>query len=155
MAFANSYQKIESYEKFRELIDKRGLVLLKEQEPDYCKRVRTCKTLGLSYRKMLAECNPLLSGKFNRYIDLLESIFEVGYYWKRITETTRLIEVSVPITSPYTMEQSSWITYNLDFYWHSTYGLFERLTKFLTIFKRMYKSPSNEEVYNKQLYYYI
>ena len=143
--FSNSYPVIQSYEKFEELVYQRGLVLLQEKEPRYCQRFRTCETLNLEPSQTLKECNPLLSGKFNRFTDLLESIYEVGYYWKRLTETARLLEVNVPETPLQQMNEASWFIYNLDLYWHTVYGLEERTIKFLTIFKRMYKSPSPEE----------
>jgi uncharacterized protein YktA (UPF0223 family) len=144
-AFVDSYPVIESYEKFEELVNDRGLALLQEKEPGYCGRFRTCQTLGLNASKTLEECTPLLSGKFDRFLDLLESIYEVGYYWKRLTETARLLEINVPVTPLQQMEEASWFIYNLDFYWHTDYGLQERLIRFLTIFKRMYKSPIPEE----------
>ena len=144
-AFSDSYQVIESYENFKELINKRGLVLLQEKEPSYCAHFRTCETLSLEPSQTLKECNQLLSGKFNRFVDLLESLYEVGYYWKRLTETARLLEANVPETPSKQINEASWFVYNLDSYWHAVYGLEERIIKFLTIFKRMYKSPSNEE----------
>jgi len=151
-AFGDSYQVILSYEKFKELINKRGLVLLKENEPRYCERFRICETLGLKPNQTLKECNPLLSGKFNRFIDLLESINEVGYYWKRLTETARLLEIDVPQTPLKQMNEASWFIYNLDSYWHAAYGLEERIIRFLTRLKRMYKSPSAEEAELLELY---
>jgi hypothetical protein len=151
-AFCDSYQVIQSYEKFKELVNERGLVLLQEEEPSYYQRFQTCVALGLKPSQTLKECNPLLSGKFNRYIDLLESIFEVGYYWKRLTETARLLEANVPQTSPQQIDEASWFIYNLDAYWHAAYGLQDRLIKFLTIFKRIYKSPNTEEKELLELY---
>jgi len=144
-AFSDSYQVIQSYENFKELINKRGLVLLQEKEPSYCAHFRTCETLSLEPSQTLKECNQLLSGKFNRFVDLLESIYEVGYYWKRLTETARLLEVNVPETPSKQMDEASWFIYNLDFYWHVDYSLEERIITFLTRFKRMYKSQSTEE----------
>jgi hypothetical protein len=145
MAFSDSYQTIQSYEKFKKLINQRGLVLLQQEEPSYCKRFRTCETLRLKPSQTLKECNPLLSGKFSRFVDLLESLYEVGYYWKRLTETSRLLEANVPETPLQQMNEASWFIYNLDFYWHTVYSLQERLIRFLTIFRRMYKLPSPEE----------
>jgi len=136
---------IQSYEEFKELINQRGLVLLQEKEPSYCERFRTCETLRLKPSQTLKECNQLLSGKFNRFVDLQESLYEVGLYWKRLTETARLLEAKVPKTPLHQMTKASWFIYNLDFYWHAVYSLEERIIRFLTIFKRMYKSPSNEE----------
>ena len=144
-AFSDSYQVIQSYENFKELINKRGLVLLQEKEPSYCAHFRTCKTLSLEPSQTLKECNQLLSGKFNRFVDLLESLYEVGYYWKRLTETARLLEANVPETLSKQINEASWFVYNLDFYWHVDYSLEERIITFLTIFKRMYKSQSTEE----------
>lgn len=144
-AFRDSYPVIQSYEKFKELINKRGLVLLQEREPSYYGRFRTCQTLKLEPSQTLNECNPLLSGKFNRFVDLLESLFEVGYYWKRLTETVRLLQANVPETPLQQMNEASWFIYNFDFYWQTIYSLQDRFIKFLTIFKRMYKSPSPEE----------
>ena len=144
-AFSDSYQVIQSYEKFKELVNKRGLALLQEKEPRYCERFLTCETLSLKLGQTLKECNPLLSGKFNRFIDLLESLYEVGYYWKRLTETGRLLQATVPETPLQQMNEASWFIYNLDFFWLTVYSLHDRLIKFLTIFKRMYKSPSPEE----------
>ncbi|MFH0847221.1 MAG: hypothetical protein V1894_04110, partial [Chloroflexota bacterium] len=141
----DSYQVIQPYERFKELINKRGLVLLQEKEPRYCQRFQTCETLRLEPSQTLRECNPLLSSKFNRFVDFLESMYEVGYYWKRLTETARLLEVNVPETPLQQMNEASWFIYNLDFYWHTVYGMEERIIKFLTILKRMYKSPSPEE----------
>jgi len=145
IAFSDSYQLIQPYENFKELINKRGSVLLKETEPNYCQRFQTCETLGLTPKQILKQCSPLLSGKFNRFIDLLESLFEVGYYWKRLTETARLLEVNVPKTPNNQIHEASWFIYNLDFYWHAAYGLEERIICFLTRFKKIYKSPSPEE----------
>ena len=144
-AFSDSYQLIQSYEKFKELINNRGLVLLQEKEPSYCQRFRTCETLMLKPSQTLKVCNTLLSGKFNRFVDLQESLYEVGLYWKRLTETARLLEANVPKTPLQQMTEASWFIYNLDFYWHAVYSLEERIIRFLTIFKRLYKSPSNEE----------
>ena len=144
-AFRDSYQVIQSYEKFKELIDKRGLVLLLEREPSYCQRFRTCETLRLKLSQTVKECNPLLSGKFNRFVDLLESLYEVGYYWKRLTETARLLEVNAPKTPINQIDEASWFIYNLDFYWHAAYGLEDRIIRFLKIFKRLYKSQDTEE----------
>jgi len=87
----------------------------------------------------------MLSGKFSRFVDLLESLFEVGYYWKRLTETGRLLQANVPETPLKQMNEASWFIYNFDFYWQTVYSLQDRFIKFLTIFKRMYKSPSPEE----------
>ncbi len=144
-AFRDSYPVIQSYEKFKELINKRGLVLLQAREPSYCRRFLTCQTLKLEPSQTLNECNPLLSGKFNRFVDLLESLYEVGYYWKRLTETGRLLQANVPETPLQQMNEASWFVYNLDFFWLTVSSLQDRLIKFLTIFKRMYKSPSPEE----------
>ncbi len=143
--FSNSYPLIQSYERFEELVCQRGLVLLQEEEPSYCTRFLTCETLRLEPSQTMKQCNPLLSGKFNRFVDLIESLYEVGYYWKRLTETARLLEVTVPKTPNQQMSESSWFIYNLDSYWHAAYGFEDRIIRFLTIFKRMYKSPSNEE----------
>lgn len=143
--FSNSYPVIQSYEKFKGLINQRGLVLLQEKEPNYCEGFRTCETLRLAPRQTLKECNTLISGKFSRFVDLLESLYEVGYYWKRLTETARLLEVNVPETPLKQMNEASWFIYNLDFYWHTVYGLQERIIKFLAIFKRIYRSPHPEE----------
>jgi hypothetical protein len=151
-AFMDSYPVIESYEKFKELVNDRGLALLQEKEPNYCGRFRNCQTIGLNASKTLEECTPLLSGKFDRFLDLLESIYEVGYYWKRLTETARLLEINVPVTPLRQMEEASWFIYNLDFYWHTDYGLQERLIRFLTIFKRMYKSPTPEDKESLETY---
>ncbi len=150
--FEESYPKIQSYEKFKELINKRGFVLLQEKEPAYCQRFHACETLGLKPRQIMKECNPLLSGKFNRFIDLLESVNEVGYYWKRLTEMARLVEVKAPETPHQQMHEASWFIYNIDYYFHIVYGLQERTIKFLTIFRRMYKSPSPEEAKLLELY---
>lgn len=144
-AFNISYPIIQPLETFRRLLEERGTAILQEKEPDYVKRFQTCLTLALKPRQTLEECNPLLSGKFDRFIDLLESIYEVGYYWKRLTETARLLEANVPETSPEQIDEASWFIYNLDSYWHAVYGLEERIIVFLTRLKRLYKSPSTEE----------
>ena len=78
-------------------------------------------------------------------MDLLESLYEVRYYWKRLTETARLLEVNVPETPLNQISEASWFIYNLDSYWHAVYGLEDRIITFLTRFKRMHKSPSAEE----------
>lgn len=143
--FSDSYPVIQSYEIFKKLINQRGLILLQDNEPNYCNRFQTCETLGFEPRQTLKECNPLLLGKFDRFVDLMEALYEVGYYWKRLTETARLLEVTVPKTPSQQMSESSWFIYNLDSHWHAAYGLEERIIRFLKIFKRMYKSPSNEE----------
>jgi hypothetical protein len=118
---------------------------LKEKELKYCQQFHICDALGYTSSKTLKTCNQLLTGKLNRFIDLLESLYEVGYYWKRLTETDRLLEASAPTTSTYQIKEASWLAYNLDSYWHASYGLEDRIMKFLTIFERIYKSPSSEE----------
>jgi hypothetical protein len=144
-SFNGSYPVIPPVEQFRNLLEDRGLAILREKEPSYVKRFGACVALGLNPSQVLSECNPLLSGKFSKFVDLLESLYEVGYYWKRLTETARLLEARVPETPPNQISESSWFVYNLDAYWHAEYGLEDRIITFLTRFKRMYKSPSAEE----------
>lgn len=143
--FHNSYPVIPPLEQFRNLLEDRGATILREQEPAYVKRFEACLTLGLTPSQVLPECNPLLSGRFSKSVDLLESFYEVGYYWKRLTETARLLEVNVPETPFNQMSEASWFIYNLDAYWHAEYGLEDRILTFLTRFKRAYKLPSTEE----------
>lgn len=143
--FNESYPVIRPLEEFHRLLQNRGIIILHEEEPDYIKRFRTCLTLDLSPSQTLKECNPLLSGRFNRFVDLLESLYETKYYWKRLSETARLLEVNAPKTSKQQISESSWFVHNLDSYWHAVYGLEERIITFLTRFQRMYKSASAEE----------
>jgi len=142
--FSDSYPIIPNLEKFRQMLDEQGKKLLLENEPLYCERFQTCDTLGFTAEQTHKECDPLLSNKLDKYIDLSESFYEVQYYWKRLSETGRLIQVTVPLTSPQ-IRDSSWFIYNLDFYWHALYGLEDRLIRFFTKFKRMYKSSIHEE----------
>jgi hypothetical protein len=141
----DSYPVIPPLGQFRNLLEDQGAMILREKEPAYVKRYETCLTSGLSPSQALSECNPLLSGKFSRFVDLLESLHEVNYYWKRLTETARLLEVNVPETRFNQMNEASWFVYNLDSYWHAVYGLEDRIVTFLTRFKRVYESPSTEE----------
>lgn len=136
---------LQSYEEFKALVYQREAVLLQQKEPSYCTRFRACETLRLEHNQILKECNPLLSSQFQRFVDLMESLYEVGYYWKRLTETARLLEVNVPDTPLQQLNEASWFIYNLDFYWHSVYGLQERIRKLLAILKRIYRSPTPEE----------
>ena len=141
----DSYPVIPPLGQFRNLLEDQGVTILRESEPAYVKRFETCLTLGLNPSQVLSECNPLLSGKFSKFVDLLESLYEVKYYWKRLTETARLLEVKVPKTPVHQINEASWFVCNLDAYLHATYGLEERIITFLTRFERMYKSPSTEE----------
>lgn len=143
--FSDSYPVIPPLGKFRNLLEDRGATILREKEPAYVKRFKTCLTLGLNPSQVLSECNPLLSGKFSKFVDLLESLYEVKYYWKRLTETARLLEVNVPKTPVNQISEASWFIYNLDAYLHAEYGLEDRIITFLTRFKRVYKLPSTEE----------
>lgn len=142
--FSNSYPNIPNLEKFRQRLDEQGKKLFLENEPRYCKCFLTCDTLGFMAEQTHKECDPLLSNKLDKYLNLCESFYEVRYYWKRLSETVRLIQVSVPLTSPQ-IRGSSWFIYNLDFYWHTMYGLEDRIIRFFKKFKRMYKSPIPEE----------
>jgi len=133
------YPVIPSLEKFWELLQQHGQTLLGELEPAYYTRFETCKKLGLSPKQTHKECDPLLSGKFNRLVDLLESLYEVRYYWKRLTEVARLLEVTPPVTTPSQISEAQWFIYNLDSYSHAEYGLLERIKKFLTQLERRLK----------------
>lgn len=144
-SFHDSYPVIKTIEQFRNLLEDRGVAILREKEPAYVKRFETCLTLGLNPSQVLSECNPLLSDKFGKFVDLLESLYEVRYYWKRLTETARLLEVNVPETPFNQISEASWFIYNLDAYLHAEYGLEDRVITFLTRFKRVYKLPSTEE----------
>jgi hypothetical protein len=144
-SFHDSYPVIPPLERFRNLLEDRGITILPEREPAYVERFETCLTFGLNPTQVLSECNPLLSGKFSKFVDLLESFYEVRYYWKRLTETARLLEVSVPETPFNQISEASWFIYNLDSYWHAVYGLEDRIITFLTRLKRMYESPSTED----------
>ena len=144
-SFPDSYPVIPPLGQFRNLLEDRGVTILREKEPAYVKHFETCLTLGLNPSQVLSECNPLLSGKFSKFVELLESLHEVSYYWKRLTETARLLEVNVPETPFNQISEASWFIYNLDSYWHAVYGLEDRIITFLARFKRMYKSPGTEE----------
>jgi hypothetical protein len=144
-SFPDSYPVIPPLGQFRNLLEDRGATILREKEPAYVKRSAICLTLALNTSQVLSECNPLLSGKFSKFVDLLESLYEVNYYWKRLTETARLLEVNVPETPFNQINEASWFIYNLDSYWHAVYGLEDRIITFLTRFRRMYKSPNTEE----------
>jgi hypothetical protein len=151
-SFAGSYPVIPPLGQFRNLIEDRGATILREKEPTYVKRFETCLSLGLNPSQVLSECNPLLSGEFGKFVDLLESLHEVNYYWKRLTETARLLEVNVPETPFNQINEASWFVYNLDSYWHAVYGLEDRTVNFLTRFGRMYESPSTEEIESLEIW---
>lgn len=136
---------IKNYEDFFELLIKQGSVFLEQNEPNYCNKFRELEKMGMDISKIQKKCNKLLNGKLNNFVELVESLSEVGYYWKRITEVYILLETDVPYTPIYELNEASWFVYNCDFFWHSAYSLEERLMRFLKKFKRMYRSPSTEE----------
>ena len=136
---------IKNYEDFYELLIKQGLIFLEKNEPIYCKKFRELQNRGVDNTKIRKNCNKLLEGKLDKYIELIESLTEVGYYWKRVTEVHILLETYAPETPIYELNEYSWFAYNCDCFWHSIYSLEERLIRFLKKFKRMYRSPSIEE----------
>lgn len=143
-------QKIKSFYDFEELLCKQGLKFLEQNEPKYCKKFRELEKQGLSINDIKHRCDKLLTGKSDKFIDLLESFSEVGYYWKRLTEVIFLIETKTPKellfnSQIFQNQHLSWLAYNCDYFWHSIYGLEERLIVFLKKFQRMYNSPSTQE----------
>ena len=140
-----SYQKIDSLEVFSKLLTERGRTLIEKVEPKYYQRFKTCEKLGLNANQTHNECDPLLIGNLNKYVDILEALYEVRYYWKRLTETSRLLEVKPPVTEPEQINNAQWYTYNLDSYWHAQYGLLERIKIFLTRLERAFKLKKDAE----------
>ena len=140
-----SYQKIDSLEVFSKLLTERGRTLMKKVEPKYYQRFKTCEKRGLNTNQTHNECDPLLIGNLNKFVDILEALYEVRYYWKRLTETSRLLEVKPPVTEPEQINNAQWYNYNLDSYWHAQYGFIERIKIFLTRLERAFKLKRDAE----------
>jgi len=143
-------QKIKSFYDFEELLCKQGLKFLEQNEPEYCKKFKELEKQGLSIKNIKQRCDKLLTGKIDKFIDLLESLSEVGYYWKRLMEVIFLVETKTPEellfnSKIFQNQHMSWLAYNCDYFWYSIYSLEERLIVFLKKFKRMYNSPSTSE----------
>ena len=140
-----SYQKIDSLEIFSKLLTERGRTLMEKVEPKYYQRFKTCEKLGLNTNQTHNECDPLLIGNLNKFVDILEALYEVRYYWKRLTETSRLLEVKPPVTEPGQINNAQWFTYNLDSYWHAQYGFLQRIKTLLTRLERAFKLKKDAE----------
>jgi len=141
-----NYPLIDPLESFWELLNLHGQKLLEELEPDYCKRFIDCKKLGLTPRQTHAACDSLLRGRFKGFVELIEALHEVRYYWKRLSEISRLLESAPPTTSPYQINNAQWFVYNLDSYWYAVYGLEERLITFLTRLERCFQGKEKTEI---------
>lgn len=145
-----SYSHIESLDEFWEKLWQRARERLIDTEPEFVTRFLACRQLGLPIDKCYAESTPLLSGGFDTIVDLIESLHEVRYYWKRLSEAYRLLKASYSIkVSPSSVDpplsESEWFIYHLDFWWHALYGLFDRLGRFITRLERRLNLPRDSE----------
>jgi len=140
-----SYPKIDSLEVFSKLLTERGRTLIEKVEPKYYQRFKTCEKLGLNANQTHNECDPLLIGNLNKFVNILEALYEVRYYWKRLTETSRLLEVKPPVTEPEQINNAQWFTYSLDSYWHAQYGFLERIKILLNRLERAFKLKKDAE----------
>jgi len=140
-----SYSHIKSLDEFWEKLWQRARERLNDAEPEFVTRFLACRQLGLPIDKCYTESTPLLSGGLGTVIDLIESLHEVRYYWKRLTEAYRLLKASPLPTDP-PLSESEWFTYHLDSWWHALYGLFERLLRFVTRLERRLNLPVDSEV---------
>ncbi|MGD0354930.1 MAG: hypothetical protein ABSB31_05765 [Dehalococcoidia bacterium] len=128
-----------------------GGVRLKDNEPSFTTRIEACRKLNLPFGKCCAESIPLLTGRFDAFVDLLEALHEVRYYWKRLSEVTRLfgaadqIRTNVIKVEP-PINENEWFIYHLDYWWQVTFSLFERFNKFLIQLDRRLDAPQNAEV---------
>jgi hypothetical protein len=124
---------------------------LANTEPEFMTRYLACQQLGLPIDKCYAESIPLLSGKFDSTIDLIESLHEVRYYWKRLSEAYRLLKASPsikvsPLPTDPPLSESEWYIYHLDSWWHAVYGLFDRFGTFITRLERRLNLPGDTEI---------
>jgi hypothetical protein len=93
----------------------------------------------------------LLIGRFDGFVNLVEALHEVKYYWKRLSEASRLFEATDnvradPINLEPPINENEWFLYHLDNWWHAIYGLLERLKKFLTQLDRRLEVQENEHI---------
>lgn len=136
-----SYEHIKSLDEFWEKLWQRAREQLTVIEPQFVNRLATCHKLGIPFDKSRSESVPLLSGEFDTFIDLIESLHEVRYYWKRLSEASRLFKASPtvktnPLPTGPPLSESEWFIYHLDFWWHAAYGLFDRFEIFVTRLER-------------------
>lgn len=146
-----SYSHIESLDEFWEKLWRRAREQLTDTEPEFVIRFLACQQSGLPIDECYAESIPLLSGRFDTIIDLIESLHEVRYYWKRLSEAYRLLKASPsvkasPLPTDPPLSESEWFTYHLDFWWHALYGLFDRFGTFITRLDRRLNLPRGSEV---------
>lgn len=139
-----NYAVIPSIELFYQSLFKRGELVIKEREPSYYSRFQACITLHLKPKEVHESCDSLLKGNLDKFIALIESLYEVRYYWKRFYEVFKILE-----SNPATQEKitnAQWFIYNLDYLWHVQYSLEERLLTFLKRLKRYYNQPGDIEI---------
>ena len=146
-----SYPHIKSLDEFWGKLQQRARERLTDTEPEFVTRFLTCQQLGLPTDKCYAESVPLLSGRFDTIIDLIESLHEVRYYWKRLSEAYRLLKAAPsmkvsPLPTDPPLSESEWFIYHLDFWWHALYGLFDRFDTFITRLERRLNLPKDSEV---------
>jgi hypothetical protein len=146
-----SYSQIKSLDEFWEKLWQRARELFPNIEPQFVSKFLACQQLGLPIDQCCKESIPLLSGKFETFIDLMESLHEVRYYWKRLSEAYRLFKISPlikisPLSTEPLVSESEWFIYHLDFWWHALYGLFDRFNIFITRLDRRLNLPKDSEV---------
>ena len=145
------HSHIQSVDDFWDKLWQNGAVKLRKDEPAFLNRIDVCQKSDLSYGKCCDESIPILTGKFDKFVNLLESLHEVRYYWKRLSEATRLFEISnqwkaSPINTTPLINENEWFIYHLDNWWHAVYGLLERLEKFLTQLDRRLGVEQDSEI---------
>lgn len=146
-----SYSHVKSLDEFWGKLWQSARERLADTEPEFITRFLACQQLGLPVDQCYAESIPLLSGRFDTIIDLIESLHEVRYYWKRLSEAYRLFKVSPsikvsPLPTDPPLSESEWFNYHLDFWWHALYGLFDRFDIFITRLERRLNLPRDSEV---------
>lgn len=90
-----SYSRIKNVDEFWDKLWQKAKERLVDIEPAFVDRYTTCMRLDLPVDQCYAQSIPLLTGKFGTYISLMESLHEVRYYWKRLSEAARLFEASL------------------------------------------------------------
>lgn len=147
------YTHIQNLDEFWEKLWQQTRKQLILSEPDFANRFITCRKLGFSIDKCHEESIPLLSGKFTNLIDLIVTLHETRYYWKRLSEAYRLFNAANIIkTNPLPIDpeinESEWFIYHLDFWWHASYSFFQRFRRFLIRLEKNLNIPQNSEINN-------
>lgn len=145
------HSHIHSMDEFWNKLWQSGGSRLAEDEPAFIARIEVCQKLNLPFDKCCDESVPQLTGKFDGFVNLLEALHEVRYYWKRLSETARLFGAADQVrTNPIKVNppivENEWFIYHLDYWWHAAYSLFDRLQKFLTQIDRRLAVPQDSEI---------